>query len=204
MRDRELATRDNKIAVNQIITECGTSCDTTHQNIHTKVTYISFHAHTEATAQESKKREVMISTFSLATLLLLGLCTTQVAARGYMRTMDAAAYVRDDFNASVAMPLRVKPGRVYEFSTPADTDDDHFVNIQCPQPKKTQKKGFLTYLSYVNSFPDTPVYVYQLGDDYNDNQGAMYSARDEPGYGSLLPLFCSNGVLTVAFNYEGT
>jgi hypothetical protein len=165
---------------------------------------MSVHSHTEATAQESEKSKVMISKLSVATLLLLGLCTAQVAARGYMRTMDATAYVRDDFNASVAMPLRVRPGRVYEFSTPADTDDDRFVNIQCPQPKKAQKKGFLTYLSYINSFPDTPVYVYQLGDGYEDNQGTMYSARDEPGYGSLLPLFCSNGVLTVAFNYQGT
>ena len=65
-----------------------------------------------------------------------------------------------------------------------------------------RKKGFITYLSYYEGYDESGVKVYEAGNEAE--QGDMYSAIGDPGYGSFLALFCTNGKLTVGFNYLGT
>jgi hypothetical protein len=135
----------------------------------------------------------------LSALLALAFCATPADA-SYLKTVDASKYALDSYDAAVDKPLRVKRNTVYTIDKGSDID--YSIVIQCPQPKNGRmiKRGFITYLSFYEGYRGLE--VYEAGD--NDVQADMYSATGDPGYGSLLPMFCTNGKLTVGYNYAGS
>ncbi|GAB5037605.1 Hypothetical protein NocV09_09100100 [Nannochloropsis oceanica] len=137
----------------------------------------------------------------LPSLLVLALCASNAAA-GYTKTVNASTYALTTYDAAADKPLQVKPNTVYTIDK--FLDEDYHIVIQCPQPKngRMKKKGFITYLSYYEGFNDSGLEVY--GDGSDDVQGEIWSAVGDPGYGSFLALFCTNGKLTFGFNYEGS
>jgi hypothetical protein len=137
----------------------------------------------------------------LSALLALAFCATHAAANS-MKTVDASDYALESYNAAVNKPLQVKPNTVYTVDKGSDTVEvDYSIIIQCPQPKKKgrmMKRGFITYLSFYDGYDEGGLEVYEAGSDAV--QGIMYSATGDPGYGSLLPMFCTNGKLTLGVN----
>jgi len=137
----------------------------------------------------------------LSALLALAFCATHADASS-LKTVDASKYALDSYEAAVDNPLQVKPNTVYTIDKGSDTTAiDYSIVIQCPQPKdgRMMKRGFITYLSFYEGYDGLE--VYEAGN--NDVQADMYSATNDPGYGSLLPMFCTNGKLTVGYNYAG-
>ena len=139
----------------------------------------------------------------VSALLALGLCAATASAN-YLKTWDASAYAVTDYNNAVNKPLLLKPGTVYTINKGTDTSAiDYSMVVKCPQPKngRMTKKGFLSYISFYYGYDEGGLEIYEAGS--SDVQADMYSASGDPGYGSLLVMFCDNGKLTVNYNYAG-
>lgn len=133
-------------------------------------------------------------------LIALGLYASNAAA--YLNTVDASAYALGTYASAAAKPLMVNPNTVYTINTGADTTKiDYSLVVKCPQPKTCRpiKKRFLFYISSYNGYDDGGVEVFEAGGS-TTALATTYSAMGDPGYGSLLTLFCDNGTLTVDYS----